>query len=67
MKNLDVIAFVLLVIGGINLGLMGAFNYNMVTSLLGDGTMTHVVYGIVGVCALYEGFHFFKNRTTAAS
>ncbi len=66
MKNMDMIAFMLLCIGGINLGMMGAFNYNMVASLLGDGTMTHVVYGIVGLSALYEAFHFFKNRTTAA-
>ncbi len=67
MKNLDVIAFILLLIGGINWGLMGAFNYNMLASLLGDGTVLHVIYGIVGLCALYEGFNFFKNRSHTAA
>ncbi len=64
MKNLELIAIVLLVIGGINWGLVGAFNYNVVTSLLGDGsTMTRVVYALVGLCALYEAFKMMKSKT----
>jgi uncharacterized membrane protein YuzA (DUF378 family) len=64
MKNLNVIAFILLLIGGINWGLMGAFNYNMLASVIGDGTVLHVIYGLVGVCALYEGFQFLKTHST---
>lgn len=64
MKNLELIAIVLLVIGGINWGLVGAFNYNVVTSLLGDGsTMTRAVYALVGICALYEAFKMMKSKT----
>ncbi len=63
MKNLELVAMVLLLIGGINWGLVGAFNYNVVTTLLGDGTtMTRAVYAIVGLCALYEAFQFMKKR-----
>ncbi|HEY9731581.1 MAG TPA: DUF378 domain-containing protein [Drouetiella sp.] len=63
MKNLELLAIVLLVIGGINWGLVGAFNYNVVTSLLGDGsTMTRVVYALVGLCALYEAFKMMKSK-----
>jgi uncharacterized membrane protein YuzA (DUF378 family) len=63
MKNMELIAIVLLVIGGINWGLVGAFNYNVVTSLLGDGsTMTRVVYALVGLCALYEAFKMMKSK-----
>ena len=63
MKNIDLIAMVLLLIGGINWGLVGVFNYNLVTSLLGDASMmTKVVYGLVGLGALYQGFQFLKNR-----
>ncbi|CAN5174186.1 hypothetical protein BH10CYA1_BH10CYA1_39220 [soil metagenome] len=63
MKNMELLAIVLLVIGGINWGLVGAFNYNLVTSLLGDGsTMTRVVYALVGLCALYEAFKMMKSR-----
>ncbi|HEY9787290.1 MAG TPA: DUF378 domain-containing protein [Candidatus Obscuribacterales bacterium] len=67
MKNLELIAFILLLIGGINWGLVGAFNYNLVTSLLGDGsTMCRVVYGLVGLGALYEAFKFMKSKSSSA-
>ena len=63
MKNFELIAFVLLLIVGLNWGLVGMFNYNLVTTLLGDGTtMTKVVYGLVGLGALYEAVKFFKSR-----
>lgn len=68
MKNLELIAFVLLLIGGINWGLVGMFNYNVVTTLLGDGTtMTKVVYGMVGLGALYEAVKFFRSKCSASS
>lgn len=68
MKNLELIAFVLLLIGGINWGLVGMFNYNLVTTLLGDGTtMTKVVYGMVGLGALYEAVKFFRGKCSAST
>lgn len=49
------VAFVLLVVGGLNWLLVGAFNMNLVATLLGEGsTLTKVVYILVGVSALYE-------------
>jgi uncharacterized membrane protein YuzA (DUF378 family) len=67
MKQLNLIAMVLLLIGGINWGLVGMFNYNLVTSLLGDTSMvTKAVYVLVGVCALYEGFKFLQKRDASA-
>lgn len=64
MKNVELIAFVLLLLGGINLGLIGAFNYNLVTTMLGDGTtMTRVLYTLVGLGALYEAFKMMKSKT----
>lgn len=55
MKTLDVIALTLLIIGGLNWGLVGLFNYDVVTSLFGAGTMaTKIVYAIVGVAGLYS-------------
>jgi|AGTN01.1.fsa_nt_gi Uncharacterized conserved protein len=62
MKNIELMATILLLIGGINWGLVGAFNYNLVTSLLGDGTMTRVVYGLVGLGALYQVMQWLKCR-----
>lgn len=63
MKNLDLIAMILLLIGGINWGLVGAFNYNLVSNLLGDAsTVTRVVYGLVGLCALYSAYKFMQKK-----
>jgi hypothetical protein len=64
MKKLELLAMILMIIGGLNWGLIGFFNYNLVTSLLGDAsTWTKVVYCLVGVCALYEAYQFMRSRT----
>jgi uncharacterized membrane protein YuzA (DUF378 family) len=65
MKNIELLATLLILIGGLNWGLVGAFNYNLFTSLLGDGKMTHVLYGLVGVCALYQMMQMMKARMAA--
>ncbi len=49
----DKVALVLVVIGGLNWGLVGAFNYNLVDSLLGEGSaLARIVYVLVGLAAL---------------
>lgn len=63
MKNLDSIAFILLLIGGINWGLVGAFNYNLVSTMLGDTSMmTRVIYALVGLCALYSAYKMMPKK-----
>jgi uncharacterized membrane protein YuzA (DUF378 family) len=48
------VAFALLVVGGLNWGLVGLFKFNLVESLLGSmPTVEMVVYILVGVSALY--------------
>lgn len=55
MKNLDVIAAILLVIGGLNWGLVGLFDFNLVGFLFGHlPIIARVVYTLVGVAALYQ-------------
>ena len=52
---LDWIAWILLIIGGLNWGLVGFFNFDLVVFLLGfSGLLVRVVYAIVGVAALYS-------------
>lgn len=57
MKNLnavDWIAFVLLVVGGLNWGMIALFNFNLVSSIFGDmTTISRIVYGLVGLSAVY--------------
>jgi len=50
---LDTIAFVLVIVGGLNWGLI-AFNFNLVTFLFGSMSwLVTIVYLLVGVSAIY--------------
>ncbi len=49
------IAFILLVVGGLNWLAVGALNMNIVESVFGMGTMlTKAIYVLVGLSAIYE-------------
>ncbi|MFO7608341.1 MAG: DUF378 domain-containing protein, partial [Candidatus Krumholzibacteriia bacterium] len=55
MKTFDVIAAVLLVVGGLNWGLWGAFKFDLVATLLGAVPfLMNTVYVLVGLTALYQ-------------
>jgi uncharacterized protein len=59
MKTLDTIFAVLLVIGGLNWGLVGFFSFDLVKAILGDMTfLSRVVYILVGVSALYQALQW---------
>jgi len=56
MRTLDVIAAALLVVGGLNWGLWGAFEFDLVATLFGGSTaiMAKIVYTLVGLAAVYQ-------------
>lgn len=54
MKRLDVLAAVLLVIGGLNWGLVGTFGVDLVAALFGNDALSNLVYSVVGLSALYQ-------------
>lgn len=54
MKMMHQLSYVLLWAGGLNWGLVGLFNYNLVESML-PGIAT-LVYSLVGLAALYTLF-----------
>lgn len=59
---LDVIALVLVIIGGLNWGLVGLFDFDLVATLFGVmSTVSKVVYTVVGVAALYTIWILFKK------
>jgi uncharacterized membrane protein YuzA (DUF378 family) len=59
MKKLDVVAAALLVVGGLNWGLVGAANFDLVAALFGPmSPLSKTVYVLVGIAALYEGVQF---------
>jgi uncharacterized protein len=63
MKTLDVIAGVLLVVGGLNWGLVGAAHFDLVATIFGmkfgeTSSLSAIVYVLVGLSALYQAVSF---------
>lgn len=54
MNILDWIAVILVIVGGLNWGLVGIFNFDLVATIFGDmSAISRVVYTLVGVSALW--------------
>lgn len=56
MKMLNLVTLVLVIIGGINWGLVGAFQFDLVAAIFGgqDALLSRVVYILVGLSALWQ-------------
>jgi uncharacterized membrane protein YuzA (DUF378 family) len=56
MKTLDVVAAALLIVGGLNWGLVGLFQFDLVATIFGGqaAALSRVVYALVGLCAVYQ-------------
>lgn len=60
------IAFILLVVGGLNWGLVGIFDYNLVNAILGNWEMLErLVYVLVGLAAVWEVIGYKKRMPSA--
>lgn len=60
----NIIAYVILIIGGLNWGLVGAFNFNLVTTIFGawPAIGTILIYCLVALSAIWLIFSpFFTN------
>ena len=62
-KNaLDWIALVLVIVGGLNWGLVGLFNFDLVAAVLGGiPILQKIVYILVGLSALYAIYYVAKK------
>ena len=59
MKRIDILAAVLLVVGGLNWGLVAVADFDLVAALFGlefgeTNAASRVVYALVGLAAVYE-------------
>ena len=56
MKALNLITLILCIIGGLNWGLVGAFEFDLVSTLFGgdEAAGTRIIYVLVGLSALYQ-------------
>ena len=54
LNSVDWVALALVVVGGLNWGLVGAFNFNRVDTLFGEmSALSRIVYVLVGLSAVY--------------
>lgn len=54
MKAINIITLVLVIVGGLNWGLIGVFDFNLVQALFGQGRIEKLVYSLVGASAVYQ-------------
>jgi uncharacterized protein len=59
MKKLDILAAVLLVVGGLNWGLVSLAEFDLVATIVGldfgeANAASRVIYGLVGLAAVYQ-------------
>lgn len=59
MKYVDTVAHILLIVGGINWGTAGVFDFNLVSEIFGQFGLSKVVYGGVGLSGVYELVKYF--------
>ncbi len=60
-STLDWIALILLVIGGLNWGLVGVWNWNLVDAIFGVGSVVaRIIYIVVGLAGLWGIYYLSK-------
>lgn len=65
MSAMDWVAMLFLIVGGLNWGLVGLFDFNLVAALFGEmSAISRVVYVIVGLSALYAIYTSSKMART---
>jgi uncharacterized membrane protein YuzA (DUF378 family) len=70
-KRSEPVWLALVLVGAINWGLVGLFDWNLVSEIFGTGTVTDVIYVVVGFAGLmmlprlFEDFRVGTHRTTA--
>lgn len=66
MKNqhiVNLVATILLLVGGLNWGLVGLFDLDLVSTIFGDmSTLTRIIYVLVGLSAVYRIVLWAKAR-----
>jgi uncharacterized protein len=55
MKSLNLVTLLLVIVGGLNWGLVGLFSFDLVAAIFGNGSLlARLVYVLVGLSALWQ-------------
>ena len=64
MKALDYTVLTIILIGAINWGLIGFFDFDLVSSIFGQMSMlTRIIYGLVGIGGLYAISYYGRMQS----
>jgi uncharacterized membrane protein YuzA (DUF378 family) len=68
MRAVTTITLVLLIVGGLNWGLVGLFGFDLVAAIFGEmSLLSRIVYSLVGLSALWQLIPLFgADRSGAA-
>ncbi len=62
MRIIKIIAYILVILGALNWGLVGILNFDLVAMLFGDMTLvTRIIYGIIGISAILYLFTSYND------
>ena len=72
MRAIHILATLLLVVGGLNWGLVAIANFDLVAALVGQSfgdtnAISRVIYGLVGVAAVVEAIRLATTRGGSAA
>ncbi|MCB1500106.1 MAG: DUF378 domain-containing protein [Bauldia sp.] len=55
MKPINIVTLLLVIVGGLNWGLVGLFDFDLVATIFGAGSViSRIVYILVGLSALWQ-------------
>lgn len=61
METLQKVCLVFTIIGAVVWGIIGLFDFNLVTAIFSDGMISRIIYTIVGICGLVNIGILFEN------
>ena len=72
MRAAEILASILLIVGGLNWGLVAIANFDLVAAIVGlsfgeTNAISRVIYGLVGVAAVVGAISLVTVRTTRSA
>ena len=62
MKFINILTLILLIVGGLNWGLVGLFSFDLVAAIFGAGSaLARIVYTLVGLSAAWQIIPLFSS------
>ena len=66
MRIVNTVTLILLIVGGLNWGLVGLFGFDLVAALFGEmSALSRIVYTLVGASALWQLIPLFRGENRA--